>query len=83
MLELEELSAKKDLQAVVMFLLMYKITQEMYLTRNQIKICIIDEAWSLLGSGSSGEFIESGYRRARENTRIVHHCHPSRCRTTT
>jgi conjugal transfer ATP-binding protein TraC len=64
-LEMEELSAKKDLQAVVMCLLMHKITQEMYLTRHQKKICIIDEAWSLLGGGS-GDFIESGYRRARK-----------------
>lgn len=64
-LELEELSAKKDLQAVVMFLLMHKITQEMYLSRHQKKVCIIDEAWSLL-SGGSGDFIETGYRRARK-----------------
>lgn len=65
-LELEELAAKKDLQAVIMFLLMYRITQNMYLTRNRPKICILDEAWSLLGGGSSGEFIETGYRRARK-----------------
>ncbi|WP_126448119.1 type IV secretion system protein TraC [Sulfuricystis multivorans] len=65
-LELEELAAKKDLQAVIMFLLMYRITQNMYLTRNRPKICILDEAWSLLGSGNSGDFIETGYRRARK-----------------
>lgn len=64
-LELEELSSKKDLQAVVMFLLMHKITLEMYRVRSQKKICIIDEAWSLLGGGS-GDFIETGYRRARK-----------------
>ncbi len=67
-LELEELAAKKDLQAVIMFLLMYRITQNMYLTRDKIKVCIMDEAWSLLGGGggASGDFIESGYRRARK-----------------
>jgi conjugal transfer ATP-binding protein TraC len=66
-LELEELNAMKDLQQVVMFLLMYKITQEMYLgERSQRKLVIIDEAWALMSGGSSGSFIEAGYRRARK-----------------
>lgn len=65
-LELEELAAKKDLQAVIMFLLMYRITQNMYLTRDKPKVCILDEAWALLGGGGSGDFIETGYRRARK-----------------
>jgi conjugal transfer ATP-binding protein TraC len=65
-LELEELKSKKDLQAVVMQLTMYKITQEMYLDRSKRKLVIIDEAWDLMGSGSSASFIEAGYRRARK-----------------
>jgi conjugal transfer ATP-binding protein TraC len=65
-LELEELKSKKDLQAVVMQIIMYRITQEMYLDRSRRKIVIIDEAWDLMGSGSSGHFIEAGYRRARK-----------------
>lgn len=66
-LELEELNAMPDLQSVVMLLLMYKITQDMYLgTRHQKKLVIIDEAWALMGQGASGSFIEAGYRRARK-----------------
>jgi conjugal transfer ATP-binding protein TraC len=65
-LELEELKSKKDLQAVVMQLMMYRITQEMYLDRSKRKMVIIDEAWDLMASGSSASFIEAGYRRARK-----------------
>jgi len=66
-LELEELAQIPDLRTTMMFLIMYKITQSMYLMpRNQCKICIIDEAWQLLDGGSSGDFIAAGYRRARK-----------------
>lgn len=66
-LELEELKSKKDLQAVALFILMYRITQEMYLApREQQKVVIMDEAWDLLTGGQTGDFIEAGYRRARK-----------------
>ena len=66
-LELEELKSKKDLQSVILLLLMYLITNEIYLSREdgRRKVVIIDEAWDLM-SGTSGEFIEAGYRRARK-----------------
>jgi len=66
-LELEELKSKKDLQSVIMQLVMYRITQDMYVSdRKQPKVVIIDEAWDLMQSGNSGAFIEAGYRRARK-----------------
>ena len=59
-LELEELKSKKDLQSVVMQLIMYRITQEMYRDRSRRKLVIIDESWDLMGTGASGGFIEAG-----------------------
>ena len=67
-LELEELKAKKDLQKLVLLVLMYQISQQMYLgNRSQQKSCIIDEAWDLLSGDNEGaaRFIETGYRKAR------------------
>ena len=66
-LELGELDPKPDLQAVVLLILMMRITEAMYLGgRKQRKLCIIDEAWKLMGRGTAGEFIERGYRTARK-----------------
>jgi conjugal transfer ATP-binding protein TraC len=68
-LELDALKKTPELQSVVLLILMMQITQAMYLSGNkkQRKLCIIDEAWKLMGSGSAGEFIEEGYRVARKH----------------
>ena len=67
-LELEELKQKKDLQKIVLLVLMYQISERMYLgNRLQPKSCIIDEAWDLFKDSEkeAAEFTETGYRRAR------------------
>lgn len=67
-LELQELKSKKDLQQIILLVLMYQISEAMYLgNRSQIKSCVIDEAWDLLGgeNNSAAKFIEVGYRTAR------------------
>ena len=69
-LELDYLKSKKDLQRIVLLVMMYQIHQDMYLTnRSQIKSCIIDEAWDLLGgkNNNAAEFIEAGYRTIRKH----------------
>lgn len=68
-LELQELKSKKDLQKIVLQVLMFLVFQKMYLSpRDLIKTCIIDEAWDLFDDDNitTAKFIETGYRTARK-----------------
>ena len=65
--ELEELKGDPILQAVVLQLVMYQITTEMYLSDRSVpKMLLVDEAWDLMGEIKTGRFIESAFRRARK-----------------
>lgn len=66
--ELAELKNKKDLQGIVMMILMFIISEKMYLGDRQTPVSlIIDEAWDLLQGGDAiGKFIEGFARRARK-----------------
>jgi conjugal transfer ATP-binding protein TraC len=64
---LEELKGRKQLQQVVLLILIYQIQQSMYLgSRLQKKLLFIDEAWDLLANPNFAGFIETGYRRFRK-----------------
>lgn len=70
--ELEELKQDANLQAVVLQLVMYQVTKEMYLTDRKIpKLLAIDEAWDLMGGLKTGKFIETSFRRARKYNGIA------------
>lgn len=66
-LELEGLSAHPALRQAVLMTLMLWIEKTMARDRSTVKLVLIDEAWDLMGSGHSGKFIASGFRRARKH----------------
>lgn len=67
-LELGGLDGNKELQRIVLKILMYQITNAMYYTPKHIpKTCLIDESYDLLADntkGGSADFVNEGYRRA-------------------
>jgi conjugal transfer ATP-binding protein TraC len=67
LIELEELKNKKDLQSVVLQLVIMTIANQAFLgdRKTPFYICI-DEAWELLKAPQTGEFIETLARRLRK-----------------
>ncbi len=65
--ELEELKERKDLQAVVVQMIIINITNRMFLGDRKTPFMIVfDEAWDLLRGNQSGVFIETLARRLRK-----------------
>jgi conjugal transfer ATP-binding protein TraC len=65
--ELEELKERKDLQAVVVQMMIIAITSQMVLKRGTLPFHILfDEAWDLMKHPQTGQFIETLARRLRK-----------------
>ena len=66
-IELEELKERKDLQAVVVQMMIINITNQMFLGDRKTPFSIVfDEAWDMLGGKQGGVFIETLARRLRK-----------------
>lgn len=66
-IELEELKERKDLQAVVVQMMIINITNQMFLGDRKTPFNIVfDEAWDMLRGKQSGVFIETLARRLRK-----------------
>lgn len=71
-IELEELKQDSSLQSVVLQLMMFQVTKEMYLSDRRLpKLLAIDEAWDLMGGMKTGRFIETAFRRMRKYNGIA------------
>ena len=69
-LELGSLDGNEDLQQAVLMSIINLISQRMYQSsRDTRKMCIIDEAWDILGGKSPQQkaFVEKGFRTSRKH----------------
>ena len=65
--ELEELKERKDLQSVILQLIILQIINRLYMgDRKTRSYLVLDEAWDLLRARQAGEFIETAARRFRK-----------------
>lgn len=65
--ELEELKERKDLQSVIIQMVILQITNSIYTGDRKTPSCLIlDEAWDMLRGAQSGVFIETAARRLRK-----------------
>jgi len=66
-LELQQLSGRPHLQRVVLLQILHLIQQSMdALSRDIPKLMLVDEAWSLLATGETKDFIIGWYRQLRK-----------------
>ena len=65
-IELEELKSRKDLQAVVLKILMLQISNQILGDERQLSQIVMDECWDLLRGNQTGAFMEALARKIRK-----------------
>ena len=66
-IEMEELKERKDLQSVIVQMVILQIANSIYMGDRKTPSCLIlDEAWDMLRGAQSGVFIETAARRLRK-----------------
>ncbi|MBX9620672.1 MAG: type IV secretion system protein TraC [Alphaproteobacteria bacterium] len=66
-IEMEELKERKDLQSVIVQMVILQITNSIYMGDRKTPSCLIlDEAWDMLRGAQSDVFIETAARRLRK-----------------
>lgn len=66
-LELDTLEQKEDLKGIFLMMMMYRISQDIFMSYDRKKMMVIEEAWDLMRNSLSAAFIEKAFRRFRKH----------------
>ncbi|MCD8569384.1 MAG: type IV secretion system protein TraC [Geovibrio sp.] len=66
-LEMDTLEQMEDLKGMFLMMMIYRISQDIFLDFERPKMVILEEAWDLMRQQLSAAFIEKGFRRFRKH----------------
>jgi len=66
LLELKDLQGRKDLQQVVLLMMLARINHDMFLTKGRKKLLFVDESWELLDDPMMEKALAALYRKVRK-----------------
>lgn len=66
-LELDSLEQKEDLKSLFLMMMLYRVSQDIFLGYDRKKMVVLDEAWSLMRDNLTSSFIEKAFRRFRKH----------------
>jgi len=66
-LELDTLEQKEDLKGIFLMMMIFRISQDIFMSYDRKKMMVIEEAWDLMRNSLSAAFIEKSFRRFRKH----------------